>query len=161
MVKIEPIRFERGRPMLLAGVRRHHAFTGAGHTIAEQWRQFHSLGEIPGQCGIAVYGVMCGHDHGGFEYMCAAEVGSLAGLPSEAGRMRIQAQDYAIFLHQGRASTIQTTWESILREWFPYAGYVSAHKPDFEVYDRGPAQCIDGDSIEIWISVTQQSNRPV
>jgi AraC family transcriptional regulator len=151
--KFEPTRHEDGRPMLLGGLRRHHKFQDAERSIAEQWRQFNSLGQIPGQLGSIAYGVICGHQPNGFEYMCGFEVDSFSGLPSDMGRIRTQEQHYAVFLHREHASQIRTTWERILKEWLPNSGYDSAHKPDFEVYDRqfNPNTGLGG--IEIWISI--------
>src|SRR5689334_18781817 len=94
MNSIAPIRYESGRPMLLGGLRRQHPFSVSDSSIPEQWQQFRSIGRLPGQVGTNAYGVMCGHNPDGFEYMCAVEVESFAGVPDNLGRMRIQAQDY-------------------------------------------------------------------
>lgn len=159
MVKCEPIRFENGRPMLLGGLRRHHAFAESGDSIPDQWKQFQSLGHIPGQLGTTFYGVVCGHDSNGFEYMCGVEVESFNELPSDLGRMRILAENYAVFLHREHVSTIRTTWDRILKEWLPSSNYQSAHRPDFEVYDRqfDPQTGLGG--VEIWISITHENHQ--
>ena len=130
--------------MLLGGLRRRHEFAAAAAGIPEQWRQFQAKGELPGQIGSTLYGVMCGHDATGLEYMCAAEVESLAGLPEGTGKMRVPAQHYAVFTHPGDASTLQSTWEQIL-EWLESGDYRSAETPDFERYAGG--------SIEVWVGV--------
>lgn len=158
MKSIEPNRYEIGRSMLLGGLRRQHPFSEAGSSIPEQWQQFQSIGRIPGQLDTKVYGVMCGHNADGFGYMCAVEVESFVGLHDNLGRMRIQAQDYAVFEHRGHVSTIRTTWECIF-EWLSSAtSYQSAHKPDFEVYDEtfDPFTGLGG--AEIWISIACKPN---
>ena len=94
-----PIRFESGRPMLLGGLRRHHLFQQGD--FGGQWRDFGTQGPLPGQLGEHAYGVICGTDTTGCEYMCAVEVAALEVLPKSLGRMRIQAQSYAVFLHRG------------------------------------------------------------
>jgi predicted transcriptional regulator YdeE len=154
MRTVEPIHYERGRPMLLCGLRRYHAYEESYRTIAGQWQEFESLGQIPGQRGSILYGVVCGHDAGGFEYMCGVEVDSFSGLSAELGRMRIMEEDYAVFLHRGHVSTIRTTWERILHEWLPDCGYQSAEKPDFERYDLRFDKRTGLGGVEIWIAIT-------
>jgi predicted transcriptional regulator YdeE len=156
MEKLQPARYEDGRPMLLGGLRRHHAFAESGRGIPEQWRQFEPLlGRIPGQVGTTTYGAMCGSDASGFEYMCAVEVESFSALPGDLGRMRIAEQHYAVFLHRGNVSAIQGTWGRILNEWLPNCGYRSANKPDFEVYDQRFDPRTGLGDVEIWISIVQ------
>jgi predicted transcriptional regulator YdeE len=157
MKKVEPIRFDRGRPMLLAGLRRYHLYAQSEQSIPEQWQQFRSPGQIAGQLGSIFYGVMCGHDSSGFEYMSGVEVESFAGLSADLGRMRIMEQDYAVFEHSGHISAIRTTWERILHEWLPGGGYQSAHKPDFERYDEQFDSRTGLGRVEIWISIARQT----
>ena len=153
----EPLRYCDGRPMLLGGLRRHHAFAESGRNIPGQWQQFEALGQIPGQVGESTYGVMCGHDPTGIEFMCGTEVASFVGLPAELGGMRIAAQHYAVFMHSGPASSLLMTWERIVREWLPGSGYQSAHKPDFEVHDRDVAARSGLTDVEIWISIARRT----
>ncbi len=157
MEKFEPIRYENGRPMLLGGLRRYYAFAESSKNISEQWQQFEPLIPLSGQIGTTAYGVMCGHDADGFEYMCGVEVESFTGLPNDLGRMRVTAQHYAVFLHREHVSTIRTTWERILKEWLPHASYQSADKPAFEVYDQrfDPRTGLGG--VEIWLSVSPKA----
>jgi predicted transcriptional regulator YdeE len=138
---MNPIRFEEGRPMLLAGLRRRHPFDAVD--LAAQWRAFDA--ELPGRAGANRFGVMCGADDRGFEYMCAVEVESFAGLPEGTGRMRVPAQRYAVFAHDGPPETLRSTWMAIFA-WLERGQYASAHTPDFEVY--GP----DG-GIEVRVGV--------
>ena len=157
MESIEPARYENGRAMFLGGLRRLHPYSESGSSIAEQWRQFQSMGRIPGQLGTNVYGVMCGHNPEGFEYMCAVEVETLTGLPDSVGRMRIQApQEYAVFEHRGHVSTIRTTWERIFEWLSSSASCQSAHKPDFEVYSKTFDPLSGASVIEIWISIARK-----
>ena len=155
MGAFEPVRYEDGRAMLLAGLRRHHGFAESVRTIPGQWQEFRALGAIPGQAGATAYGVTCGEEPGGFEYLTGAEVEAFAGLPPDMGRMRITPQHYAVFLHRGHISAIRSTWERSLKEWLRGSGYDSAHRPDFEVYDqRFDARTGLGD-VEIWIAITR------
>ncbi|MDH5254921.1 MAG: GyrI-like domain-containing protein [Gammaproteobacteria bacterium] len=150
-----PDRYEEGRPMLLAGLRRHHPYAGQGDGISAQWREFLALGPLPGQRPGATYGVMCGADAGGFEYLSGVEVDSFAALPAGLGRVRVLPQYYAVFRHAGPVTGIRETWQRILQEWLPDGGHESAHKPDFEVYGPGfdPGTGLGG--VEIWISIAR------
>jgi AraC family transcriptional regulator len=153
----DPERFAEGGAMLLAGLRRRHVFTAAQQGIAAQWREFLAAGDVPGRIGAAYYGAMCGSDATSIDYMCAVTVESFAGLPPEAGRMRVPAQRYAVFRHDGRAKTLASTWLEILA-WLEQGRYRSAEAPDFELYPPGvdPLQPLDG--AEVWVGVLPLGN---
>jgi predicted transcriptional regulator YdeE len=152
---MQPNRFEDGRPMLLGGLRQYHAFTAAAPGIAAQWRRFESH-ELAGQAGSSRFGVMCGADHAGFEYMCAVEVESLESLPEGAGRMRVPPQHYAVFVHERATQSLGAVWQAIFA-WLGSSDYESAHKPDFEVYSAGVEPLAASGSIEIWIGVVPRA----
>ncbi len=155
MNALQPIRYEQGRPMLFAGLRRKHAFAAAGKDILRQWDDFEKLGALPGQVGSTAYGVICGGDPATqtMEYMCAYEVQSFDALPKELGRMRVPPVRYAVFVHEGNVATIQSTWQYLVDTWLPASGMESAHTPDFEVYgERFDASTGDG-GVEIWLGV--------
>ena len=147
---IEPDRFEDGEPMLLGGLRRRHAFADAATGLARQWREFLAGVEPPGRIGDEYYGVMCGADASGLEYMCGVRVTSLEALPEGVGRMRVPAQRYAVFRHDGPPETLSATWQSIL-EWLNTGDYESAHLPDFEIYRGDPAD--PDQAVEIRVGV--------
>jgi predicted transcriptional regulator YdeE len=75
MSNLPPQRYEQGRPMLLAGIRRKHTFATMGEEVPRQWDEFINLGTLPGQVGKIGYGAICGGDPKTqtMEYMCAAE----------------------------------------------------------------------------------------
>ena len=155
MSTLQPVRYEQGRPMLFAGLRRKHTFAGMSHDIPRQWEDFQNLGVLPGQVGTTAYGAICGGDPPSqtMEYMCAVEVQSFDGLPKELGRMRVPAVRYAVFLHEGNVASIQSTWRQIFERWLPSSGMRSANTPDFEVYDER----FDGETgeggVELWLGV--------
>jgi AraC family transcriptional regulator len=155
MSTLQPVRFEQGRPMLFAGLRRKHTFASMSQDIPRQWDDFQELGGLPGQVGAAAYGAICGGDPQSqtMEYMCAVEVQSFEGLPKNLGRMRVPAVRYAVFLHGDNVATIQSTWREIVSSWLPSSGLRSANTPDFEVYDER----FDGETgeggVEIWLGV--------
>jgi AraC family transcriptional regulator len=148
----KPDRFESWRPMLLGGLRCRHDFEQASQGIARQWQQFKALDELPGRIGPNLYGVMCGHDATGLEYMCGVEVESLADLPVGVGRIRVPAQRYAVFTHEGHVSTLRSTWEQIL-EWLSIGSYESSHTPDFELYGPQSDPLAGVGTIEVWVGV--------
>lgn len=152
MTSISPDRFEVGRPMLLGGLRQRHDFAAAGIGIAGQWRQFMSRAELPGRIGSNRYGVMCGSDSTGIEYLCGVEVESLAGLLEGTGRIRLPAQRYAVFAHHRPVSALQSTWLQIL-DWLSSGSHESARTPDFELYGplADPLTAVGG--IEVWVGV--------
>jgi AraC family transcriptional regulator len=152
---IEPSRYADGPAMLLAGLRRQHTFAEVSTTIPAQWEEFQRLGEIPGQRGATTYGVVCGSDmdRQSFEYMCGIEVDSFDALPAGMGRMRVPAQHYAVFVHEGHADGLRATWEAIWSDWLPRSGIRPADTPDFERYgDRFDPETRTGE-IEIWFPI--------
>lgn len=150
---IEPIRFENGRAMLLAGVRRHHTFDEAVQGIPAQWGELQQLGPIPHQQGAVAYGVICGgsEETRTMEYMCAVEVSEFDA--AHVGRMRVPPQHYAVFEHPGDVSTIRSTWDGIYHDWLPRSGRKAVDGPDFERYDERFDPRAGSGGIEIWFPV--------
>jgi AraC family transcriptional regulator len=148
-------RFEQGRPMLLAGLRRHHTFAAMANDIPRQWQDFTELGRLPGQVGTTAYGAICGGDPQRqiMEYMCAVEVESFDGLAKELGRMRVPAARYAVFVHEGDVAKIQSTWQHIFQMWLPSSGFRSANTPDFELYDERFDAATGLGLVEIWLGI--------
>jgi AraC family transcriptional regulator len=154
MNSLEPSRFVDGQPMLLAGLRRHHSYTGAAESIPAQWQAFRALDDIPHRRGTVAYGVMCGADPANktFEYMCAVEVAEFDDAAPHLGRMRVPAQHYAVFEHLGHVSSIWKTWDAIWHHWLPRSGYVPVNGPEFELYDERFVHTGTG-GVEVWVSV--------
>jgi AraC family transcriptional regulator len=150
-----PTRFEAGRPMMLAGTRRRHDFTNAARGTEDQWRDFLANTMLPGATGEYRFGVLCGADATGLEYMTAVEVESFAGLPEGTGRMRVPPQRYAIFALPDGA-TIESTWRQIFA-WLEGGEYQSAHLPDFERYPADSDPRAPGAGVEFWVGVVARS----
>lgn len=155
MSTLQPQRYEQGRPMLLAGLRRHHTFAGMAKGIPLQWEDFTKLGRLSGQLGTTAYGAICGGDRKTqtMEYMCAVEVQSFDALPKELGRMRVPAVRYAVFVHEGPVAGIQSLWQQIFSTWLPNSGQRSSNTPDFEVYDERFDAATGSGLVEIWLGV--------
>jgi AraC family transcriptional regulator len=88
-----------------------------------------------------------------FAYLCAVEVASGSEAPGELTSLKIPAQSYAVFRHDGHISSISGTWAAIFSEWLPAARLDVASGPQFEKY--GPE--FDGRTgeagLEVWIPV--------
>jgi AraC family transcriptional regulator len=155
MSEVQPVRFEDGRPMLLAGIRRTHSFASMGVDIPRQWNELEKLGKLPGQVGTTAYGAICGGDaqKQTMEYMVGVEVKSFDAVPKQLGRLRVPAARYAVFLHEGNVATIQETWKQILSSWLPKSGMQSNETPDFEVYDERFDGASGEGGVEIWLGV--------
>lgn len=138
--------------MLLGGLRRHHEFVAAERTIAAQWQQFLADDEVAGRIGEHAFGVMCGADATGFEYMCAVEVRALSDLPGALGKMRVPVQRYAVFEHHGSTQSLRSSWQNALA-WLAASDFESAHKPDFELYEPPANPLSPSEGIEIWLGV--------
>lgn len=109
-----PDRFDDGRPMLLAGLRRTYGFQDGPTQIPAAWEEFAPTTPLPGQIGTDLYGATGGADMqaGTFDYMCAAEVSDFDGLADGVGRMKVPAAKYAVFVHRGPIQGIRDTIEA-------------------------------------------------
>jgi AraC family transcriptional regulator len=149
---LEPLRYENGRALLIAGLGgRYNCENGAA--IPAQWQRFGPhIGHIPGQIGQVAYGVCCnGDDQGNLDYICGVEVADIAGLPADWTHVRIPPQRYVVFLHRDHVSTIRRTWNTIWNRWLPASGLEAARSPDLERYGEtfDPLSGMGG--VEIWI----------
>lgn len=153
MSAFAPTRFVDGAPMLLAGVRRTHRFADLARGIPQQWQDFRALGDLPGGIGTIRYGAICGAAANQLEYLCAMEVSDLAALPATLGKMRVQAEHYAVFEHRGAIADIGASWARIWNEWLPASAWVSAQRPDFERYDERYDAARGTGLVEIWVAV--------
>jgi AraC family transcriptional regulator len=152
--RLEPPRFETGRPLLIAGLGECYTFA-ADAGIPAQWQRFQPyIGNIPGQVGRTAYGVCHNADgDGNFEYVCGVEVRDFSGLPPELSRVRVPARRYAVFSHRGHVSSVRGTVSAIWNQWLPESGHQAADAPNFERYDErfDPRTGLGG--FEIWIPV--------
>jgi len=161
--KINPIRMEDGKVLLIAGLNVRYAFEeGAGLPtragIPGHWQKFGAyLGRIAGQIGSAAYGVCSNFDsEGTYDYMAGVEVKDFAGHPPELAHLRIPAQRYAVFAHRDHVSSVSGTWDSIMNQWLPKSGVEAVDAPQFEKYSEAfdPRTGLGG--LEIWIPILRQ-----
>jgi AraC family transcriptional regulator len=118
------LRFESHGPMLIAGLRGHYTFETLDDIPALWARLAPHIGSIPGQVGEAAYGLCIDLFAGsnGFDYVSGVQVAELTNLPPDWVGVRIPAQNYAIFSHNGHVSTIRDTAQRIFAEWLPVSG---------------------------------------
>lgn len=150
MTETQPVRFEERDGMLLAGVRRYHSFAASEAGIEAQWREFTSSGAGV-ESAQELFGVICGHDARGFEYLAAVRVDSLETAVEGSGRMRVPPQLYAVFRHRGPPATLRATWDGVFG-WLSSGAYESSETPDFECY-TGSGPRVDRPEIEVWVGV--------
>ena len=154
LTKIEPVRFENGEPMLIAGLGARYT-AESSKAIPAQWQRFTPyLGHIPHQIGKITYGVCCNaDDEGNFDYICGVQVGDFSDLPKEFARLRIATQRYAVFAHRDNISTLRRTIGSIWNKWLPESTYKAADAPNFERYGPEFDPRTGNGGLEIWIPV--------
>jgi AraC family transcriptional regulator len=150
---IQPSRFETGKPLLIAGLREHHA-GNPSQTIPPQWAKFKSyLGKIPGQIGQMSYGVSTHCTEAGhFDYLCGVEVNDASAIAAPFFTIEIPEQYYAVFQHREHISTIKDTYVAIWEKWLPTSGYqIAEDAPLFERYDQRFDPQTETGIVEIWI----------
>ena len=152
IASLEPPRFEKGKPLLIAGLGERYTWETSA-AIPAQWQRFGPyLGTIPGQISRTAYGVCCnGDEDGNYDYVCGVEVSSFSALPQEFSRVRIPEQCYAVFSHRDHISTIRRTINSIWTKWLPESGHEVADAPNFERYGEDFDPKSGTGTVEIWI----------
>jgi AraC family transcriptional regulator len=155
--KLQPPRFETGKPLLVAGISERCTHENGGAGIPNQWQRFHQkVGDIPDRAGQVAYGVCCnGDDSGNFDYVAGVEVSDFSDLPREFSRVRIPEQRYAVFTHRDHISTIRRTTNTIWNHWLPASGLKAADAPSFERYDQNFDPLTGNGSLEIWVPVKE------
>jgi AraC family transcriptional regulator len=153
-VKLEPPRFETGKPMLFVGLAERHSFA-ATQGIPAQWQKFMArYGDIPDKAQPIPVGVSTDmDDDGNFEYVCAVEVSRFSETPRGLIELRVPAQNYAVFTHREHASKGGATYAEILNHWLPDHGKVAADGANLERHLEtfDPKTGLGG--IEIWIPI--------
>jgi AraC family transcriptional regulator len=154
--KLEAPRFQEGKALLIAGLRRIYA-PGTMNGIAAQWQSFAPhIGKIPGQVGRVTYGVCWqGQDGKSLEYLSGAEVSGFAGVPSDFTVVSLAPANYAVFSHRGHALKLSDTIDAIFYRWLPESGHEAGGDAEtpafFERYGEefDPQTGMGG--IEVWI----------
>lgn len=160
LLEVLESRLEVGRVLLVSGIGSRYSCDDTGG-IAAQWQRFvPHLGNIAGQVGRKAYGVMCNFDEGGtFDYICGVEVKDFARVLAEWSRVRIPAQEYAVFTHRGHISTIRSTWTTIWNRWLPDSGREVEDAPNFELYGEEFDSVTGRGPVEIWLPLKKRDHK--
>ena len=155
---VEPPRFENGKTLLVAGMRQHYAPQNMKE-LPELWQRFAPhIGSIPGQVGLAAYGLCFNaNSPDGMDYMTAVEVRSASGLPADFQVTTVPAQKFAVFSHRGHVSKLFETLSAI-DKWIFTSGLrvapATAEAPSFfERYSEefNPQTGMGG--MEVWVPI--------
>jgi AraC family transcriptional regulator len=155
-IKLGEPRFADTPPRLFAGLNGKFS-TGNVAGIPALWQRFNAYwGAIPHSVPGAGYGICHTHDDAGnFDYLAGVEVSDFDELPPELHRLRIPAQRYAVFAHDGHVSDIRSVCHTIWNEWLPKSGLKAADTPMQERYHArfDPQSGMGG--FEIWLPVQE------
>ncbi|MBU6437703.1 MAG: AraC family transcriptional regulator [Betaproteobacteria bacterium] len=150
---VAPPRFVDGVPLLIVGLAQRYAGNTNG-AMPAQWQRFAPhIGHVPGQKGGVAYGVLCnGDDDGSIEYVCGVEVTHFAAaLPAGLSAVRVPAQRYAVFRHDGHIAGIRRTWHTLWVRAVPQAGLTVTDGPAFERYGETFNPQTGLGDVEIWL----------
>jgi AraC family transcriptional regulator len=151
-VKALEFRLEIRGAFAAAGITCRYAINQRGK-IPSQWERFiPHIGNIPGQRGMAAYGIFFNSDESGdMDYMCAVEVADAARVTEDLKTIKIPAAKYAVFAHKGHVSSINLTWAAIFGGGT--YGEALAEGPMFERYGADFDSRTGYGSMEIWVPV--------
>lgn len=132
---------------------------GKAAGIPALWQKFNEyFGHIPGQTGKTAFGLctmLPGRE--GFRYVAGVRVPRSDNLPAELETIRVPAQSWAIFPHQGHVNGIPATVDAAFRTWLPASGRQAGAFPDvLEFYgeDFDPETGLG--RVEIWLPLADQ-----
>ena len=155
-VRLSPPRLVSRGPLLIAGIGRRFAgcnFAG----IPSLWQELHPyLGEIPGQKGKTAYGLVANlaAARDTYFYLAGVEVSDLADLGSNFTGIRLPAQRWAGFRHEGHITTIGSTIHAVFAQALPAAGLTAGDMPDLlERYEASFDPWTGAGGFEIWVPV--------
>ena len=140
--------------ILIVGLKkRYNDATSAG--MPTQWQAFQPhIGHIDNQKGNVAFGVLCNSDDdGNIDYVTGVEVGEYSNIAKELDGMRIPAQTYAVFQHDGHVSEIRRTWKTIFGKWLVESERKLVDAPQLERYGEGFDPRTGTGDVEIWIPV--------
>ena len=150
--RLEP-RFVDNRAIKVAGLRGRFGADSRTAIPALWQRMVASLSQVQDKVGFAAYG-LCFPMESGFDYLADIEIAGTAPLPNGWTVVTVPAGRYAVFPHDGHASTIWQTMEAI-GGWLRTSGHQHAFSEGapgfFEHYgEKFDPRTGTGD-IEIWM----------
>jgi AraC family transcriptional regulator len=155
--KLEDPRFEHGRALTIAGLRRHFSHDAIGQ-IPALWQHFVPyMSRISNRAEQVAYGVCWNSSDTGVDYLAGVEVSACEGLPAEFAVVSLPAQKYAVSAHRGHVSQINETCTAIFKWFKEHSDQNLAGKGDepcfFERYSEefNPHTGMGG--MEVWVPV--------
>lgn len=155
LVLAEP-RFVQGQPLLVAGLMQKQSL-GETAAIPGQWQRFmmahYAQIGAPIGCPLSVCANTDGE--GNFDYLTGTEIARPQTLPPELTMMKVPAQSYAVFLHEGHVSAIGGTYAAIWERWLPENRRTTSNGPSLEKHlpTFDPRTGLGG--VEIWLPLAQ------
>ena len=151
---LRPVRFEHGKPMLIAGLRERYTWESSRAIPAHWQRLVPYLQTIPRRLGATSFGVSYnGDDEGNFDYIAGCEVADFSELPTAFSRLRLTAQKYAVFAHRAHIAGIRRTVSTIWTKWLAESGHEAADAPGFERFDDAFDSRTGEGGLELWIPI--------
>jgi AraC family transcriptional regulator len=123
--------------------------------IPGQWQRFMGAGyAIPHRLpGIPISVLMDFDADGSFEYVCAVEVSAVTGLPPGLVARRIEAQRYAVFLHDGHVVDIGRTYADVWDWRLQELSLVGRNAPSLEKHLETFDPRTGRGGVAIWIPI--------
>lgn len=149
-------RFLGGQAMLIAGMSERITAETWDKIDRLWWRFAPHIGKVPTQIGARVaYGVVTDVADG-IDYLAGVEVTDTKALPDGFSHVRLPAQRYAVFAHEGHVSKLKDTMMAIW-EWLPTSGHEHARTPGapafFERYGEEFDPQTGTGGIEVWVPI--------
>jgi AraC family transcriptional regulator len=155
-VDMAPPRIVDRPPLLMAGLAERHP-CDKPEAVPAHWQRFTPfIQHVPHGIGMAAYGVVMDLFDGGdsFQYLAAVEVSSVTGLQSELTALRLPAQRFAVFRHEGHVSRMRPTIHTIFNREIERLGVETGDIPSFiEYYGPDFDPMVGEGDVEVWVPV--------
>jgi len=149
---LKPPRIEKLNELNLIGLSRRYDAQSSSQ-IPDQWARFNELNIVRSE-QQAAYGVCYNSDgEGNLDYLCAIAVESFKDAPGNLDRLRLPAQTYAVFTHDGHISQIKGVWNAIWNGGIQEHQLKVCESPQFEKYGPQFDPRTGNGGFEIWIPV--------
>lgn len=153
-VDLPPPRIVEHRPLLIAGLAERHDCLKP-EQVPAQWQRFTPyIDNIPHGIGLAAFGVVADLFYGGesFQYLTGVEVADVFDLQPELTALRLPAQRYAAFQHEGHVSRVRSTIHTIFNRALGELELDVGDLPNFiEYYGPGFDPAAGVGDVEIWL----------